>query len=203
MKRRGDVIRALLARLLGVRALGAALALVLAGCGAEPPEQPPVGVTPKGLPSRLAIMARDRWEAATGLRLEVGVNMAPLTYGADLDRGLLDCRSEEERAAGIEPHPCIGRTSIAHLPEYGQSWVQDMAIWRGAEGDDCRTMNVLLHEWGHALRLDAFVSHVTAGGLLMSASQDPSNPFCRQIDSESVEFVCDVAPCTRFQAERE
>jgi hypothetical protein len=177
------------------------LALALAGCGSGAPEQPPLGVSPQAFPERLALLARDRWEAASGLRLDVGPGMAPLTFDAELEGERLDCRSENELAAELSPHPCLGRTRVARRAKFDQAWVVDMAVWRGAQGDDCRTLNVLMHEWGHALMLASLPRHLTEDGFLMSPSGAPESSLCGQIDAASLALICEEAPCATFVPE--
>jgi hypothetical protein len=169
-------------------------------CGAQAPEPPRAGLSPRGIPTELALLARDRWEAASGLRLEVAPDLAPLEFDADLVDGALDCRTPDEIVQGRRERPCIGRTRFTH-DELGQSRLMNMAIWRGARGDDCRTLNVLMHEWGHALRRDATGNHIDEPGFLMSAAQDPATPICQQIDAQSLALVCETAPCTRLNPE--
>lgn len=180
--------------------IGAAM-LALA-CGSQPVEAPRVGVSPHGIPDELVLIARDRWEMASGLRLDVGPGLAPVEFGADLVDGALDCRTPEEIVRGRRERPCIGRTRLTH-DELGRIRLMNMTVWSGARGDECRTMNVLMHEWGHALRRDAAGTHLDEPDLLLSAGQDPVSQICRQIDRASLELVCETAPCTRLSPEWE
>jgi hypothetical protein len=175
-------------------------ALLALACGAQPAEAPRVGVSPRSVPTDLVLLARDRWEAASGIRLEIGPGLAPVEFDADLVDGALDCRTPDEIVQGRRERPCIGRTRLTH-DELGRIRLMNMTIWSGARGDDCRTLNVLMHEWGHALRRDATGSHLDEPGFMLSAGQDPISQTCRQIDRASLELVCEAAPCTRLNPE--
>src|SRR5688572_9587005 len=95
-------------------------ALLTLGCGAQPPEPARAGLSPRGIPIELTIMARDRWEAASGLRFQVGPDLAPLEFDSDLVDGALDCRTPDKIVRGRRERPCIGRTRFTH-DQLGQS----------------------------------------------------------------------------------
>lgn len=174
----------------------------LFGCGEQ--VYPTTQLRPAGVPAEFVERARDRWETATGVRLEVSAESgAPVGYGAELEGDMLDCRTPDEIAEGVAPLPCAGRTVMNVKRRADAWWADSVTVWAGARDHECRTLNALMHELGHVIAEDDTREHPSEFGEVMSLHQDQFSDECMALDAESVAWVCETAACTRFQTEEE